>query len=184
METSLLKTLANKHKSPITAIVKKFKANVRTPDGVRKCFEVRVARGNGKEPLVARFGGIPLRRQRLSPLNDHDPKATIRFGRSELLQRLLADECELCGNTKQVEVHHIRKLADLKIKGQRERPLWIQNMAARRRKTLVVCRNCHMSIHHGRLGQQTPESVTGEPDAVKAARPVRRGADGKVLHTE
>ena len=184
METSLLKTLANKHKTTITAIVKRHKAPVRTPDGVRKCLEARRERGDGKAPLVARFGGIPLRRQKLSPLKDQDPRTTIRFGRSELLQRLLADECELCGSTEQVEVHHIRKLADLNRRGRRERPVWAQVMAARRRKTLVVCRNCHMAIHHGRLNRQPTESVTGEPDDAKVSRPVRRGVDGKVLHTE
>ena len=184
METSLLKTLANKHKATITAIIKRYKATVRTPDGVLKCFEVRKERGDGKEPLVARFGGIPLRRQKLSPLNDQDPRAIIRFGRSELLERLLADKCELCESTEQVEVHHIRKLADLKKKGRRERPAWVEIMAARRRKTLIVCRNCHMAIHHGRLRQQTTESVTGEPDAAKVARPVRMGVVGKVLPTE
>ena len=53
-------------------------------------------------------------------------------------------------------------------------------MASRRRKTLVVCHECHMGIHRGDLRGHGPRTrVTGEPDAVKAARPVRRGADGK-----
>ena len=67
-----------------------------------------------------------------------------------LLQRLLADECELCGATVDVEVHHIRALRDLNVKGEREKPKWIQIMAARKCKTLVVCRTCHMDIHAGR----------------------------------
>ncbi|WP_416212319.1 hypothetical protein [Nostoc sp. DedQUE09] len=32
-------------------------------------------------------------------------------GRSEVVQRLLAQECEICGATDNIEVHHIRKLA-------------------------------------------------------------------------
>ena len=48
-----------------------------------------------------------------------------------------------------VEVHHIRALRDLNVKGQREKPKWVQVMAARRRKTLVVCRPCHLTIHGG-----------------------------------
>ena len=184
MQTSLLKTLAFKHKTRMRAIAKKYKATVHTPDGVLKCLEVQEDRGGGKKPLIARFGGFPIRRQKLSPLKDKDPWTTIRFGRSELLQRLLADECELCESTEHIEVHHIRKLADLKKKGQRERPAWVENMAARRRKTLVVCRNCHMTIHHGRPRQTPTESVTGEPDALKGARPVRMGVVGKVLPTE
>ena len=39
---------------------------------------------------------------------------TIRGGHTEILQRLLADQCEICGSTEDVEVHHIRKLAEVK----------------------------------------------------------------------
>src|SRR6266487_3663700 len=56
---------------------------------------------------------------------------------------------ELCTSTKDIEVHHLRKLADLKGKGGRERPAWVKLMAARQRKTLVVCRFCHRKIHAG-----------------------------------
>jgi len=82
--------------------------------------------------------------------------------RSELLQRVLADMCELCGSREQVEVHHIRKLADLEKPGKKEKPAWMKQMAARRRKTLVVCRRCHEAIHAGRvtkpIRKQGPES--------------------------
>jgi hypothetical protein len=46
----------------------------------------------------------------------------------------------------QYEVHHIRKLADVARKGKVERPDWMKKMAARRRKTLVMCRKCHHKI--------------------------------------
>ena len=48
-----------------------------------------------------------------------------------------------------VEVHHIRALRDLNVKGQGEKPLWIQVMAARQRKTFVVCCPCHLNAHGG-----------------------------------
>ena len=54
-----------------------------------------------------------------------------------------------------VEVHHVRALRDLNVKGQGTKPKWVQIMAARKRKTLVVCRTCHMDIHHGRSTPQT-----------------------------
>jgi hypothetical protein len=69
--------------------------------------------------------------------------------RSELLQRVLADKCELCGSKEKVEVHHIRKLADLEKPGRKEKPVWVKQMATRRRKTLIVCRKCHEKIHAG-----------------------------------
>ncbi|WP_399477703.1 hypothetical protein [Streptomyces sp. TRM68367] len=37
--------------------------------------------------------------------------------------------------------------------GRAAKPAWVQMMAARRRKTLVVCRVCHEDIHYsGRSG--------------------------------
>jgi hypothetical protein len=73
---------------------------------------------------------------------------------TELIKRLLADTCELCGSTERVEVHHIRKLADLRRPGQGPVPDWRRIMATRKRKTLVVCRRCHEAIHQGRATKQ------------------------------
>jgi hypothetical protein len=67
-----------------------------------------------------------------------------------LLQRLLADACEACGSTENVEVHHVCKLADLNRRGGRSPPDWVRLMASRQRKTLVLCRACHDNIHAGR----------------------------------
>ena len=117
--------------------------------GRRVCLQVIKQRDNGKRPLVTYFGGIPLKRQRQAVLIDQQPQR-YRTERNELVKRLLADECEMCGSMVDVEVHHIRALRDLNVKGQQEKPKWVQIMAARKRKTLVVCRKCHMDIHHGR----------------------------------
>jgi hypothetical protein len=64
--------------------------------------------------------------------------------------RLLEGRCELCGNTEQVRVHQIRKLADLGPPGQPGTPEWMDTMARLRRKTLVVCQPCHATIHNRR----------------------------------
>ena len=58
-ETSMLKTLAAKHKSSVSKMAARYKAKVMTGDGLRTCFEARKRR-EGKPDLVARFGGIPL----------------------------------------------------------------------------------------------------------------------------
>ena len=148
MEWSLAKTLANKHKTTSRKIFRRYKSTVQTEHGERVCLKVEVQRGNGKRPLVAQFGGIPLKRNRQVVLVDQQPQR-YRTERNELIQRLLADECELCGSTVNAEVHHIRALRDLNVKGQGEKPQWVQIMAARRRKTLVVCRPCHLNAHEG-----------------------------------
>jgi group II intron reverse transcriptase/maturase len=151
METSLLKTLANKHRSSVSKMARTFKAAAGTPYGPRKCLEARVER-NGRKPLVARFGGIPLRRQKDAVISDRVlVPGVIRH--KELVTRLLADRCELCKDTDGISVHHVRRLADLHRPGQPQ-PGWAQQMARRRRKTLVVCRSCHDAIH---AGQPTPQ---------------------------
>ena len=149
METSMLKTLAGKHRSTVTKMSRKYKSTTETPDGPRRCIQVTVPRDEGKKPLVARFGGISLKRQRTAVLTDIRP-VMVSMKRNELIHRLLAECCEICEARTNLEVHHIRKLADLNRPGRRERPTWVHLMAMRRRKTLVICRRCHEDIHAGR----------------------------------
>ena len=69
MATSLLKTLAAKHRSTAAKTAARYEAVIETPHGPRTCLEaVRIRDGNQK-PLVARFGGIPSygRKPRSSP---------------------------------------------------------------------------------------------------------------------
>lgn len=80
METSMLKTLARKHHSSVSKMAARYKAKVETPHGLRTCFEARVER-KGKKPLVARFGGIPLKRQKHAVLADRlyaEPASRIK----------------------------------------------------------------------------------------------------------
>ena len=148
MQQSLAKTLAAKHKTPRRKLIRNYQSTVQTEHGERACLKVLVQRDNGKRPLVAQFGGIPLKRNRQAVLVDRQPQRH-KAERNELIRRLLADECEMCGSTEDVQVHHIRALRDLNVKGQGKKPLWIQIMAARQRKTLVVCRACHLTVHGG-----------------------------------
>jgi hypothetical protein len=179
-QTSLLKTLAGKHRSTVTKMARKHKTTIETEHGPRKCLQVVVQRGENKKPLVAHFGGIPLKRKHQAILVDRHPQF-VMTNRSELLQRVLANRCELCGSREKVEVHHIRKLADLGKPGRREKPAWVKHMAARRRKTLIVCRKCHGQIHAGTstasFRKQGPESRMTQ----KWSSPVRgRGCDTKL----
>ncbi len=146
MLTSLLKTLAAKHRSSVSKTARRYQAAIETPHGPRRCFQVNVERDDGRKPLVARFGGIPLKRQKQAVLVDREP-ATAR-PRRELIRRLLAGRCEMCEHAGNLRVHHVRKLADLD-RLERPKPAWARLMAKRRRKTLVVCDTCHGSIHAG-----------------------------------
>jgi group II intron reverse transcriptase/maturase len=179
MERSLTLTLARKLRVRVPAVYARYGTMLETPEGPRKGLRVTVER-DGRRPLVAQWGGINLNRRLSTTLDDTPP--AVRNARTELVERLLADECELCGARRNVAVHHIRHLKDLRRPGRAAPPAWVQKMAARQRKTLVVCADCHRAIHAGRADGHTVTSrtSTGEPDACKRARPVRRGADGKV----
>ena len=98
----------------------------------------------------------------------HTEKPTIRWGNidetpnalylttssSELIRRMEADTCEYCGReTPDCEVHHVRRLKDLKSKPKLE--YWEKVMIARSRKTIILCAgtkdSCHELLHAGKL---------------------------------
>jgi hypothetical protein len=144
METSMLKTLARKHRSTVSTMATRYKAKVVTPHGPRVCFEAAVQR-TGRKPLVAQFGGIPLKRDKNAVLTDRVPTGPS-YPQKELVNRLLKGRCELCRATDDISVHHVRSLAELAETGQPQ-PVRAEVMAKRRRKTLVVCGGCHDRIH-------------------------------------
>lgn len=75
-------------------------------------------------------------------------------GTSSLVVRLKANECEWCGAENTViEIHHIKKLKDLK--GKKE---WERKMIGRRRKTMALCKKCHVDLHAGR-GMGTSNNI-------------------------
>ncbi|MEL6660920.1 MAG: reverse transcriptase domain-containing protein [Bacteroidota bacterium] len=151
MEGSLTRTLASKLKITVSQVFHQFGKVLKQGNGIYKGLQHTVPR-DGKKPLVATWGGISLKRDRKAVLND---EVVPRWAsRTELEQRLLAQECEICGATENIQVHHIRAMRDLNKHG-RKKPLWVQIMAARQRKTLVLCHTCHMDIEYGRPGQAT-----------------------------
>ena len=97
MEKSLLKTLAAKYKSSVKKMAQKYKSKIQTPKGPRKCLKVIIPR-KGMKPLIARFGGIPLSRQRWATIKDGPIRTTTSHTRNELIRRMMANECEMCGS--------------------------------------------------------------------------------------
>jgi len=146
MEQSLTKTLASKLKISVSTVYQRYKTTIQTEHGPRVALQVIVNRADNA-PLVATWGRTTLVQNTNVILND-DPKA-VWTQRTELVERLLADTCELCGSNIGVEVHHLRGLKDLNRPGKSNKPEWLKVMAARQRKTLAVCRPCHLNIHAG-----------------------------------
>jgi group II intron reverse transcriptase/maturase len=146
MEKSLLKTLAHKNRTTMWNIWRRLRAKTLTPLGLRTCLRLIIPR-EGKKPLVATFGGLPLKRRPNARIKDEAVQPYV-YMRSGIITRLLRDTCELCGSQTDVEIHHIRKMADLNKPGRKEKPLWVYIMSALQRKTLAVCRACHEDIHY------------------------------------
>ena len=144
VETSLLKSLAAKHDSSVSQTAARYKAKVLTRDGLRTCFEARKRR-EGKPDLVARFGGIPLTRDRRAAIRDPAP-VPVTVPRKELIHRLRTGRCELCEHGATVAVHQVAGLTSLGRPGPGQ-PAWASLMAKKRRKTLIVCASCHDHIH-------------------------------------
>lgn len=150
MQQSLMKTLAAKHKSSSRKMYTAYATRVKTDEGkTLKCIQVIIER-DGKKPLIAKFGGFSLQRRTNWEMMDQLPLPMNSLrSHTEILQRLLRDQCEVCGSKEKVEVHHIRKLED--VKGPKNaRTDWKRYMASRQRKTLVVCQKCHNLIHAGK----------------------------------
>lgn len=161
MEQSLTKTLATKLRCRVVEVYGRYQTIITTAKGQCKGLVVRVER-KGKPPLAAYWGGISLARRMKAKLNDN-PQPVWNYRQTELAQRLLAEECELCGSQSKVQVHHVRALKALRRQGHAAREAWEQTMISRRRKTLVVCARCHANIHACRAdGRNHHEAKTLE----------------------
>ncbi len=143
-QVSLFKTLAAKRKRSVSQVARSLK----TEAG----YALVTPLENGAERRLELYNPKHLRR----PSVDPDPVANIgwAWSRSELIRRLTASRCDYCNDANvPCEVHHVRKLADVK-KGKEE---WQKLMIAKRRKTLVLCHPCHRHLHAGTL---PPRQVT------------------------
>lgn len=76
---------------------------------------------------------------------------------TEMVERLDARKCEACGTEGDCEVHHIRKLKD--IRDRKSKSLWDMMQIARGRKTLVLCRKCHKALHGGKLPDRRDKTL-------------------------
>lgn len=137
MEYSCLRTLANKHRSSVPKIIRKFQ------DGQGQWGIPYETKKGWKWCYFANYADCKTVK---------NPTDTITFATQQhrlsvntIEKRLKACKCELCGTTDSpcFEIHHVNKLKNLKGKLP-----WEVAMIATRRKTLVVCHNCHVMIHH------------------------------------
>ncbi|OVE34382.1 group II intron reverse transcriptase/maturase, partial [Priestia aryabhattai] len=140
LEYSMYKTLANKYRTTLSKAKRKFMVN-----GI---FQVSYMTKSGKKTEVLYDKGF---RRNKAPITKKDieklPSEVSYQSRTSLIQRLVANQCEWCkAEEGSMEVHHVRKLKNLKGKKK-----WERQMIARNRKTMILCRKCHRDLHNGKL---------------------------------
>ena len=139
MRYSMLKTFAGKYRTRISKIIRKYRQG--------KDFVVKYHKKDGIGRVLFYNKGF----QRDTKVGMSNPDVIARaienYSRSGLIKRLKANQCEWCGKENvPIEVHHIRKLKDLKGKKK-----WEIVMIARKRKTMALCIDCHNKLHAGKL---------------------------------
>ena len=139
MEYSCLKTLAKKHKTHISALKRKYRAGKSWGIPYKTKTET-------KRMMIIKYSDLERGKAYENVGIDTIAKRDHRTDRNTLDERLRANKCELCGAEGEgisFEIHHVNKVKDLKGKEP-----WKQAMIAKKRKTLVVCHECHVKIHY------------------------------------
>jgi group II intron reverse transcriptase/maturase len=138
MEYSMYKTFAGKYKSRTRKVNKKYRKNGR--------FIIKYMTKTGEKERYFYDGGFKRKKPTYNSDCDTMPRTIYTAGRTSLIERLKACECELCGASDDLVMHHVRKLKNLQGKES-----WERHMIARKRKTIAVCRSCHKKIHDGKI---------------------------------
>ena len=140
MQYSMFKTFATKYRTTMRRTIGKLR--------IGKNFGVRFTDKKGKKKTrLFYYEGFARKPLQKNAVVDVIPKTVMYSSRTSLMDRLSAGQCELCGKTDcEIEIHHVRKLKDLKGKSY-----WERFMIARNRKTLALCLDCHKKLHSGKL---------------------------------
>lgn len=140
MQYSMFKTFATKYRTTMRRMIGKLR--------IGKNFGVRFTDKKGKTKTRLFYNeGFARKPLQKNAVVDVIPKTVMYSSKTSLMARLSAGQCELCGKTDcEIEIHHVRKLKDLKGKSY-----WERFMIARNRKTLALCLDCHEKLHSGKL---------------------------------
>lgn len=140
MQYSMFKTFATKYRTSMSKMISRLR--------IGKEFGVRFTDKKGKTKTRLFYNeGFARKSMQKAAVVDVIPNTVKYSSRTSLMDRLSAGQCELCGRTDcEIEIHHVRKLKDLKGKND-----WERFMIARSRKTLALCKDCHEKLHTGKL---------------------------------
>ena len=134
MKGSFLKTLAAKGNTSCNKIRKKYEQ-----DGI---ISIPYVTKSGPKRCEFYHDGFTKKKELPSLTADTLPQYMKYDKPNSLVKRLKAGICELCGvNTKEIHMHHVRRLKDLT--GKNELELKMMQM---RRKSIALCPACYARI--------------------------------------
>lgn len=133
MKFSMYKTLAQKFNCSVRAITNKYRKD--------NLFAVPFIDRKGETKYRVFYNeGFQRKTDLLTHKADNLPYL-FKSPSLSLVERLVSNQCELCGKNGDVVMHHIRTLKELKGKHD-----WERKMLYMHRKTLVVCTECYAKI--------------------------------------
>lgn len=136
MKHSMLRTFANKYRSTVSEMKKQY-----VKSGL---FSVEYYTKAGMKTATFYNSGFKRKEEPIRDSNVSILPAYKKYDKANsFIARLRAGSCELCNKrTDDLVFHQVKKLKDLK--GELE---WERVMKEKRRRTLVVCTDCHDIIH-------------------------------------
>lgn len=136
MKYSMYKTFACKYKTNVHEIKRRYFVN--------DLFTVAYDTKSGRKTTTFYKDGFKRKEKATKFDNVSELPQFSKYAKTNTLkQRVERHTCELCHkDCRNLEIHQVKKLKDLK--GDAE---WVLLMRKRRRKTLVVCPECHSLIH-------------------------------------
>jgi len=136
MKYSMYKTFACKYKTNVHEVKRRYcKGDL---------FTVAYETKSGQKTTTFYRDGFKRKEQATKFDNVSELPQFSKYNKTNTLkQRVERHTCELCNKEcRELEIHQVKKLKELK--GTAE---WVLLMRKRRRKTLVVCPECHKLIH-------------------------------------
>ena len=139
---SMLKTFATKYRKRTKHIRKKYMKNGRftveyeTKRGIKQIHFI--------ERNFPRINGI------YKEQTDVEKNTRYTMSTTRLSDRIKAETCESCGRSNTtIHMHHVKRLKNLREKSNKS--YLEQQMIARNRKTIALCKECHLKRHKGEI---------------------------------
>ncbi|MES1052696.1 group II intron reverse transcriptase/maturase [Bacillus thuringiensis] len=139
---SMLKTFATKYRKRTKHIRKKYMKNGRftveyeTKRGIKQIHFI--------ERNFPRINGISKEQ------TDVVQNTRYTMSTTRLSDRIKAETCESCGRSNTtIHMHHVKRLKNLREKSNKS--YLEQQMIARNRKTIALCKECHLKRHKGEI---------------------------------